>query len=54
MLCSVAKINKYVRFFFNFYWSIVALQCCVVSAVEQRGSVVHIPIAALFLDSFPY
>ena len=41
-------------FFFNFYWSIVDLQCCFSSGVQQSESVIHIHISTLFQILFPY
>ena len=35
------KTIKYIRDFFHFYWSIVALQCVLVSAIQQSESVIH-------------
>ena len=37
-----------------FYWSIVDLQCCVVSAVQQSESVIHIHISTLLKILFSY
>ena len=34
-------------FLLNFNWSIVALQCCVVSTVQQNESVIHIHISPI-------
>ena len=39
--------------FLKIYWSIVDLQCCVVSAVERAISVIHIHMPSIFLGSFP-
>ena len=36
----------------NFYWSIVALQCCVSFNCKQRESAKHIPVSPLFWISF--
>ena len=38
-------------FFFNFYWRIVDLQCCVIPGIQQSESVTHIHRSP-FLDSF--
>ena len=40
-------------FFFSFYWTIVNLQCCIVSGVWQRGSVIYIHTYILFQILFP-
>ena len=39
---------------FNFYWSIVDLQCCVSFRYTQSVSVIHIHISTLFKIIFPY
>ena len=42
-----------IDFLINFYWSIVALQHCLNSAVEQSESAVRIHVPPLFLDFLP-
>ena len=37
-------------FFFYFYWSIAALQCCVSSTAQQSESALCIHISPLFLS----
>ena len=37
----------------NFYWNIVALQCCV-SALQQNESATHTPVSPFFWTSFPF
>ena len=47
----IAPISEACSFFFliNFYWSIVALQCCVsVYCTQQNESAVHIHISPVF------
>ena len=36
--------SSHIVFLINFYWSIVVLQCLLVSAVQQNESVIHIHI----------
>ena len=38
----------------NCYWSIVALQCVLVSIVQQNESAIHIPISPLFWTAIPF
>ena len=53
---SNLKILKECDTFFkiNFYWSIVALQRCIISTVQQNESTIHIPISPLFWISFSF
>ena len=37
-----------------FYWSIAALQCCLVPDVQQGKSAICIPKSPLFWISFPF
>ena len=41
------------KFYFILYWSIVDLQCVLVSGVQQGDSVIHIHISFFFQIPFP-
>ena len=49
----LAFLEDSLRVRFNFFWSTVDLQCCVVSGVQQRDSAIHTYIL-LFQILFPY
>ena len=53
-LCFFKKGNLKILLFFNFYWSIVALQCCVSFTIQQSESATCMHISSLFWISFPF
>ena len=52
---TVPPLFVYCQFFtqFFFYWSIIALQCCVSSAAQQSESAIHIHISSPSWASLP-
>ena len=51
---STASVPHSLFFFFKFYWTVVDLPCCDISAVQQTDSAIHVHTSILFQSLFQH